>query len=336
MFLTMKQIGNHRFFRWQRRGTIAVSLNLGVHRVRFSLDQLLMFVQVVKSGSFSAAGRKLGKTQSTISAAIANLETDLGVELFDRRNRSPALTASGHKLLVQAEAVLERCMTFEAHADCLSDSVEPSLTLAIETPYGPIMPVLQAFEQAFPFVDLIIRHPVYGDVSELVSSGEAVLGVAFSQPGYPRELAFQQLGKLIMLHVCHPDHPLAKLDNVTFDDLHVHRRLAFSAHASKLPSSEYLRSTQLWQAESYLALLEMVRAGLGWATLPRQLIQRELGNGELVELQLSAYPHTDWQIGVDLLWARQRPLGTAERWLKEKLQANKVYERDRNGQITTL
>lgn len=295
-----------------------------------------MFVDSVKAGSFSGAGRKLGKTQSTISAAIANLETDLGVELFDRSSRNPVLTASGQKLLIQAEAVLERCLTLEAHADCLSETLEPSLTLAIETPYGPIMPVLKDFELVFPYVDLIIRHPVHGDVSELVAQGEAVLGVAFSQPGYPQELAFQQLGKLIMLHVCHPQHPLAQMESVTFDDLHVHRRLAFTAHASKLPSSEYLRSTQLWQAESYLALLEMVRAGFGWTTLPRQLIQRELARGELVELQLSAYPHTDWQIGVDLLWARQRPLAKAEQWLKARLQTNKVFELDRNGQTTTL
>ncbi|MDD0973978.1 LysR family transcriptional regulator [Pseudomonas fontis] len=304
--------------------------------MRFSLDQLQMFVDSVKAGSFSGAGRKLGKTQSTISAAIANLETDLGVELFDRSSRNPVLTASGQKLLIQAEAVLERCLTLEAHADCLSETLEPSLTLAIETPYGPIMPVLKDFELVFPYVDLIIRHPVHGDVSELVAQGEAVLGVAFSQPGYPQELAFQQLGKLIMLHVCHPQHPLAQMESVTFDDLHVHRRLAFTAHASKLPSSEYLRSTQLWQAESYLALLEMVRAGFGWTTLPRQLIQRELARGELVELQLSAYPHTDWQIGVDLLWARQRPLAKAEQWLKARLQTNKVFELDRNGQTTTL
>ncbi|MEE1866771.1 LysR family transcriptional regulator [Pseudomonas auratipiscis] len=304
--------------------------------MRFSLDQLLMFVEAVKSGSFSAAGRKLGKTQSTISAAIANLEADLGVELFDRTSRIPGLTASGQKLLIQAEAVLERCLALEAHADCLSETVEPSLTLAIETPYGPILPVLKVFELAFPYVDLIIRHPVHGDVSELVVQGEAALGIAFSQPGYAKELAFQQLGKLIMLHVCHPGHPLAQLPTVTFDDLHVHRRLAFSAHASKLPSSEYLRSTQLWQAESYLALLEMVRAGLGWTTLPRQLIQRELERGELVELQLNAYPHTDWQVGVDLLWARQRPMGKAQRWLQERLQSNKVFELDRQGQRTTL
>ncbi|MBF8739578.1 MULTISPECIES: LysR family transcriptional regulator [Pseudomonas] len=304
--------------------------------MRFSLDQLQMFVESVKTGSFSGAGRKLGKTQSTISAAIANLEADLGVELFDRTSRNPILTVSGQKLLVQAESVLERCLTLEAHADCLSETLGPSLTLAIETPYGPLIPVLKAFESTFPYVDLIIRHPVHGDVSELVAQGEAALGVAFSQPGYRQELMFQQLGKLIMLHVCHPQHPLAQMESVTFDDLHVHRRLAFTAHASKLPSSEYLRSTQLWQAESYLALLEMVRAGFGWTTLPRQLIQRELARGELVELQLSAYPHTDWQIGVDLLWSRQRPLAKAEQWLRARLQANKVFELDRNGQTTTL
>ena len=303
--------------------------------MRFSLEQLQMFVQAAQTGSFSAAARKLGKTQSTVSVAIANLEADLGVELFDRSSRSPVLTASGRKMLLQAEAVLERCLTLQANADGLSQVLEPQLSIVIETPYGPLMPALREFEQAFPYVDLLIRHPLSGDASELVARGDALLGIAFSQPGYPQELEFQQMGKLIMLHVCHPDHPLARLDNVTFDDLHGHRRLAFSAHADKLPSSEYLRCSQLWQAENYLALLEMVRAGLGWATLPRQLIQRELAQGELVELQLGAYPHTDWLVGVDLLWARQRVMGKAERWLKERLLRHKVYEVDRRGQSTT-
>ncbi|MNP63687.1 LysR substrate binding domain protein [compost metagenome] len=80
----------------------------------------------------------------------------------------------------------------------------------------------------------------------------------------------------------------------------------------------------------------MVRAGLGWATLPRQLIQRELSNGELVELKINAYPNTDWQVGVDLLWARQRRMNKAERWLKARLQRHKVFEVDRKGQPTTL
>ncbi len=304
--------------------------------MRFSLDQLQVLVTVAQAGSFSAAARRLGRTQSTISAAIANLEADLGVELFDRSTRIPALTAAGQKLLLEAEAVLERCLALEGHADSLTEETEPSLTLAIEVPYNTVMPVLCEFEQAFPHVDLVVRHPVYGDVAGMVQKGEVEMGIAFSQPEYPRELEFQQLGKLIMVHVTHPAHPLAQLSQVSFADLHAHRRLAFSAHASKLPSSEYLRAPQLWQAESYMALLEMVRAGLGWATLPRQLIHRELASGDLVELQLAAYPHTDWLVGVDLLWPRRQGRGKAKRWLKERLMRNKVFELDSQGKATTL
>lgn len=304
--------------------------------MRFSLEQLEVFVLAVQAGSFSAAARRVGKSQSTVSAAIANLETDLGVALFDRSSRVPGLTPAGQKLLLEAEVVMERCRALEAHADGMAEAVEPSLTLAIEVPYNTVMPVLSEFEKVFPYVDLIVRHPVYGDVSELVLKGEACLGIAFSQPEYPRELEFQQLGKLIMVHVTHPEHPLAALPKVGFTDLHAHRRLAFSAHANKLPSSEYLRATQMWQAESYLALMEMVRAGLGWATLPRQLIRRELDSGELVELQLAAYPHTDWLVGVDLIWPLRQGPGKAQRWLRSRLMQGKVFELDRQGRATTL
>ncbi|CAG2141125.1 putative HTH-type transcriptional regulator YahB [Cupriavidus numazuensis] len=303
--------------------------------MRFSLEQLQVFALVVQTGSFSATARRLGKTQSTISSAIGNLEIDLGVALFDRTSRNPSLTEAGRTLLAEATAVLERCLSLEAHAASLADDNPAELTLAIEIPYNTVMPVLLDFERAFPYVDLTIRNPVYGDVSDLVLKGEAELGIAFAQPDYPAELAFTQLGKLIMVHVTHPSHPLASLDQVSFADLHAYRRLAFSAHANKLPTTEYLRSTRTWQAESYLALMEMVSNGLGWATLPRQLIRDALDKGELVELQLAAYPHTDWLVGVDLLWRKSGRPGRADRWLRERLQQHMVFEVAQGGQRTT-
>lgn len=301
----------------------------------FSIDQLQMFVQIVQSGSFSAAARKLGKTQSTVSAAIANLEIDLDVTLFDRSNRNPELTEAGCKLLVEAEAVLERCHRLEAHAGSLSAGNPPSLTLAVTVPYATVMPVLKSFEAEFPYIDLSLRNPVYGDVRELLLKGEAVLGVAFAMPSYPAELEFLQLGKLIMEHVVCPGHPLAGQAEVGFDELRAERHLNFCAHASKLPTSEYLQATRSWEAENYQALLEMAKAGLGWATLPRTLIQRELERGELVELQLKAYPHTDWLVGVDLIWHRRHRASPAERWLRQCFQQHKVFELDKGGQKTT-
>ncbi len=304
--------------------------------MRYTLDQLKVFTLVASTGSFSAAARSLGKSQSAVSTAIANLEIDLGVALFDRSGKLAVLTAAGRRLLREAELVLERCLDLEAHANDLSEMVEPGITVAIEVPYNTLMQPLIDFARQYPYVDLDIRHPFQGNVTELLVSGEADLGIAFAQPEYPRGLSFTQMGKLILAHVVHRDHPLARLGSVTFAELCAHRRLVFSAHNDKLPTTEYLGSTRCWQAESYLALLEMVRAGLGWTTLPRQLMRRELEDGELVELQLAAYPHTDWLVGVDLLSSKSRVLGKAGAWLKHRLQQHKVFEIDRSGNATTL
>ena len=67
--------------------------------MRYSPEALTAFVETVAAGSFSAAARRLRKSQSTISTSIANLEADLGFELFDRSARHPVLTAQGEQVL---------------------------------------------------------------------------------------------------------------------------------------------------------------------------------------------------------------------------------------------
>ena len=57
-----------------------------------SLDQLRTFIAAVDEGSFSAASRKLLRSQSVVSEAISNLEEQIGVQLFDRSGRYPKLT----------------------------------------------------------------------------------------------------------------------------------------------------------------------------------------------------------------------------------------------------
>lgn len=304
--------------------------------MRYSLDQLEIFAAIADAGSFSAAARRLARTQSSVSAAIANLEVDLGVALFDRATKVPTLTEAGRHLLRETAEVLDRCRELERHARSLGESVEPDLTVAIEVPHGAIVPPITAFAAAFPFVDLDVRSPLEGDVSALVRSGTAQLGIAFSQPAYPPELGFVQMGKLVMSHVVARAHPLAGAATVGFAELHRHRRLSFGAHGERLPSTEYLVGTRSWRAESYLALLELTRAGLGWATLPRQLVLRELASGELVELRLEAYPHTDWLVGVDLLWNKAQALGKAASWLRRELERFKVSEADSAGHPTTF
>ena len=93
--------------------------------MRHSLESLATFAQVAAEGTFSAAARKLGKSQSTVSETIANLEVDLNVTLFDRSQRQPALTEAGQVLLTQALQVLAANDRLNRSASQLSAGLEP-------------------------------------------------------------------------------------------------------------------------------------------------------------------------------------------------------------------
>ena len=72
------------------------------------LEQLRMFVSAAESGSFSAAGRELYTSHSTVSRAVSALEKELGVTLISRSNRVLGLTAAGELLLEEARELLRR------------------------------------------------------------------------------------------------------------------------------------------------------------------------------------------------------------------------------------
>jgi len=101
-----------------------------------TLDQLRILVTIADAGSFSAAGRRLGRVQSAISQAIATLEAVQGVALFDRNGHRPQLTDVGRVLVVQARLVLASAARFEAVAAGTREGLEPELALAIGHCHG--------------------------------------------------------------------------------------------------------------------------------------------------------------------------------------------------------
>lgn len=69
--------------------------------------QLQTFLEIIRLGSFAAAANNLNATQSTVSARIQELESELGVALFDRSQRKIAVTSKGRELISYAERALE-------------------------------------------------------------------------------------------------------------------------------------------------------------------------------------------------------------------------------------
>lgn len=125
---------------------------IGKTDMNISPDSLQAFAQAANCGSLSAAARRLGKSQSTISEAVARLEIDLGVALFERGPRKLQLTEAGASLLAHAEEVLCASDRLARHAAGLARGQEARLTLALSDAYQPKQYEvrLQELDQRFP------------------------------------------------------------------------------------------------------------------------------------------------------------------------------------------
>ncbi|WP_285420892.1 LysR family transcriptional regulator [Pseudomonas sp. efr-133-TYG-5] len=280
-----------------------------------SQEVLLAFVEAATQGSFSAAARKLGRSQSTVSAAVASLEIDLDLILFDRSSRKPTLTPAGHVMLQRAEAILAATSRLEMTARQLAQGVEPKLTVAISDTYqsARFEAALVGFEQRYPDLELECLIAECDDLIELVQRGRAHLAFAEKQGSYPADLVAATVAERtdIALFVSR-EHPLTRLEQVDQASLEQHRELRLATIVNPYDSRAKGR---VWSAPSYLMLMEMAEMGFGWAPLPRWLVAR-FGNGSLVELTVRGWPRP---VYVDALWSRIHPPGPAGSWLLSKM-----------------
>ena len=286
-----------------------------------SLEQLKALLAAAETGSFSAAARKLGKAQSVVSTAISNLEIDLGLELFDRSARYPVLTEAGTRINQEATILLAQSERLQAIAGELAAGVESRLTLAIDDDsHLPWLgSLLEEFATRYPGVELEWLFPLMEDVTELLKSGRAQLGISYQKERPERELASCSLGSVKMPLVVSPDHPLARKMPLRESDLQGARQLMVTGRREGTERHRFRLSAQVWWVEGDLGILELVKLGLGWASVPDFLLHRPLARGEVVVLNPDFIALAE--LALELQWYRARPLGQAGRWLKEALLA---------------
>lgn len=285
-----------------------------------SFDQLQMFVAAAEKGSFSAAARTLGKGQSAVSLGIANLEVDLGFELFDRTTRKPGLTEDGERLLVHAQAVLQQFHDFSAAASGLAANEEPRIRIVLDD--AILVPsfgqVLDTFGKKFRATRIEILSAASPDVPEIIGSGSADIGLMFSALKVQEGLEQVFIGNLPFVSVCRPDFPLAAYETIGANDLLGHRQLLLrSTKGSALEQFPPL-SPEIWHAAHFHTLRDMVLAGLGWAYLPEHLVSGAIASGELVRLNLR-FEHRHWSPPVECVSIKNMHPGPALSWLLDRV-----------------
>jgi DNA-binding transcriptional LysR family regulator len=277
------------------------------------------FVEVVRRGGFSQAAKVVFTTQSTVSKAVKQLETELGVALLDRRGHRSMLTPEGDVVYRRALKILAERDDLAAELDELRGLKKGTLRLGL--PGGGssdlFAPLFAIYRRRYPGVDIRLVEHLHNHLKEILLSGE----IEFSVSALPvsDEFECQELTNEPLVVLVSADHALARKKSTNLTDL---QRLpfilfekGFSLHQVILQACQRRGFVPTVAARSSQIdfIIKLVAAGLGIAFLPRMVAEeRRQSSLRLVRL---AEPETNWNPA--MIWRRGGYLSHAARaWLE--------------------
>ncbi|MBT9488476.1 MAG: LysR family transcriptional regulator [Rubrivivax sp.] len=172
-----------------------------------TLHQLAVFVATAQGGSTRAAAERVARSQSAASSALADLETALGVQVFDRVGRRLVLNENGRALLPRAHALLDQAGEIQALFGARQDA--PLRVAASFTIGEYLMPALLAgWTRLHPASPVRLRIANTADVIAAVAHFEVDLGFIEGPQTHP-DVAVRPWRDDELVVVAGPRHPLA-------------------------------------------------------------------------------------------------------------------------------
>lgn len=247
------------------------------------LNLLSLFVEVAKTASFTAAAAKLNVPRSSVSRSIAQLEVELGVQLFNRTTRRVSLSTTGTALY---ERVGPQLLELRKSIGSLPEQEEePSGELLITAPTDIGVTYLPDAVAAFK-----LRHPaVTVDVRltprrvDLVAEGFDLALRVSSKPLGDSSLVARRLSELEMALFAAPSY-LARRGTIrTPEDTEHHDWVYFRTALPPPPFPKPVRRSGV-TGDDLLFVQQAIRAGLGIGLLPSFLAREEVASGQMVQL----------------------------------------------------
>ncbi len=292
----------------------------------FSADQVPLFLAVLDAGSFSAAARKLGRVPSAVSMAIAQLEAELDLQLFERSGREPVPSAAARALEPQARLLAEQLQLLNWQAQALHAGLEERLTLAIapELLATHWSEPLSRLVQEFPALPIEVLAAPQADALELLHAGRAHLALVFERPAMDGREGFQEMGRETLVAVMSPqfepwlqalaEHEQGRttLPQLTVEQLAATRQVLVASRDPQQTDPRFVFARQLWRTDSHQAALSLIGAGLAWGWLPKGLVESHIDSGALMEIPVLNISNGT-TLFVDWVWSKERAQGLAAR-----------------------
>jgi len=285
------------------------------------MKHLIYFVEVARQKSFSKAADTAYVSQSTVSKLIKDLETHLGVTLFNRNSKYVELTDAGEILFNKAQ-----------HLVSLYESIVTDFTSEIKLAKGKIFiglppitgatdfaQLLGKFRKAYPNIEIILHEYGSKKIEQAVQDGSLDIGVALTcTPINNQNLEMLSFTNDPLEVVVHHDNPLSKFTEINLtslaDEFFILYRNDFSLHdeiINRCKIAGFQPKIMLETSDREL-MTQIVASNLGIALMPSKICKR------LRSPNLVCIPLEDPKIllHTSIIWNKHRYLSYATRlWL---------------------
>lgn len=295
-----------------------------------TIRQLQYFLAVVESCHFGQAAERCFVSQSTLSAGIQELETLLGVQLFERNKRKVMPTPLGLALAEKARRIIDLGGEMVQLAEGGKGTLVGPLRLGVIPTIGPfLLPrVLPAIRRSYPELRLLLVEEQTAPLVERLHNGKldcAILALPYDLPGLEYDVFWDEI-----FHVAFPKGhalgrggpiPSAKLpanEIMLLEEGHCLREHALDAcHSKGLKHNTAVQGTSLY------TMIEMVAGGQGITFIPEMAVDSALVRQSDIRLRPLAEKGPHRQIG--LVWRptfpRQEELQLLAREMGRALRA---------------
>lgn len=262
-----------------------------------NIDALKAFIATAETGSFTAAGKRLGKSQAAISKLIANLEIDLNGNLFDRSGRYPTISELGLGIYERSRLLIEQETAIFQQAGMIQAGVESELHIGVDP--CALMPqwfdLFAMLALEYPDVIIEISEAPMPELHRRMLDGQ--LDIVFGPQQIERIDGIQILTSLSINFsaIAAQSHPLSRLKSVLLADLKTELAISYGQVKGMIEKG-YRTSLRHWYLNNPQSLAAMVNKGIGFGFVPDFLLIEILKQYDVCVLPLASnISQTYWQ-----------------------------------------
>jgi DNA-binding transcriptional LysR family regulator len=262
--------------------------------LNMKIRHLRIFKMVCEEESITKAAEKLYITQPAVSNAISELESHLGVYLFDRISRKIYLNETGRLFLTKVIKMLDLYDNLEQNVKELEENATIKIGSSITIANFILPKAIVDFETIYKNTPTKITIGNAEKIEEMLYNNEIDLGL-IEGVIYNEELIKVPFSSYKLAIICSPKHKLALKDPIDINKL-IQERLLLREKGSAIRDVfdsalllHNLTANPEWTSINSQALIYAVKQNLGISILPKILVEEEISKGEIFEIKVNDF-----------------------------------------------